>query len=258
MKPSLKKTEKISEAEVLPLADEPQSLMEHLDELRNRLLICIGLIIICTAISYSFVGRIMELITASIGKLYFMSPTEAFWVKLKVAMFSGFYFSLPFLFYQVWRFVEVGLRQKEKRLLLPLSLASFILFSGGAAFCYFLVIPVAVKFLLSYGSASLVPLISVSKYLSFVGCLVFAFGVTFQLPLVMMVLARVGLINNKMLRKFRRFAILGSFILGAALTPTPDMVNQTLMALPIIVLYEISIWLVKIFEQKPAGDAVEK
>jgi len=192
----------------------------------------------------------MDFIIRYIGKLYFMSPPEAFWVQVKVAFFIGLYCSLPFIFYQIWRFIELGLRQKEKRFLLPLSIASFILFTVGGSFCYFLVIPIALKFLLSYGSAVLVPLISVSKYISFIGALVFAFGITFQLPLVMIFLARVGIVNNRILRKFRRFAVLGSFIVGAVLTPTPDMVNQTLLAVPIIVLYEMSIWLVKIFERE--------
>jgi sec-independent protein translocase protein TatC len=230
--------------------DKPLSVMDHLEELRNRILFCLFLIILCTALAYTFVQQIMNIIVRSIGTLYFMSPAEAFWVQIKLALFIGLYSALPFIFYQIWKFVEIGLKQKEKRHVLPLSVGSFILFTIGGAFCYLFVVPVAVKFLLSYGSDTLVALISVSKYLSFIGCLVFAFGLTFQLPLVLMFLARIGIISSASLRKFRRFAVLGSFIIGAALTPTPDMVNQTLLALPIIVLYEMSIWLIRIFEKK--------
>lgn len=230
--------------------DKPLSVMEHLEELRNRILFSLFLVLLCTGLAYSFVTKIMNFLVKSIGTLYFMSPTEAFWVQVKLAMFVGLYCALPFIFYQIWKFVELGLKQNERRYVLPLSIASFILFTLGGAFCYLFVIPVAVRFLLSYGSSTLLPMISVSKYLSFIGCLVFAFGITFQLPLVLMFLARMGIVNCKSLRKFRRFAVLGSFIVGAALTPTPDMVNQTLLALPIIVLYEISIWLIKIFEKK--------
>lgn len=230
--------------------DRPLSVIDHLEELRNRILFSLFLVILCTALAYSFVQQIMNFLVRSIGKLYFMSPTEAFWVQVKLAMFVGLYCALPFIFYQIWKFVEIGLKQNERKYVLPLSIASFILFTLGGAFCYFFVIPVAINFLLSYGSSTLLPLISVSKYLSFIGCLVFAFGFTFQLPLILMFLARMGIVNCASLRKFRRFAILGSFIVGAALTPTPDMVNQTLLALPIIVLYEMSIWLIKIFEKK--------
>jgi len=223
--------------------------MDHLEELRNRILFSLVLIIICTALVYNFTTQIMDILVLSVGKLYFMGPAEAFWVKVKLALFVGLYCSLPFLFYQIWKFVELGLRKDERKQVLPLSISSFILFTIGGSFCYFFVIPVAIKFLLSYGSDTLVPLISVSKYLSFIGCLIFAFGGTFQLPLVLMFLARIGIVNVKLLRKFRRFAIIGSFIVGAALTPTPDMVNQTLLALPIIVLYELSILLIRIFER---------
>ncbi|MCP4649040.1 MAG: twin-arginine translocase subunit TatC [PVC group bacterium] len=230
--------------------DNPLSIIQHLEEMRNRILISLLLIIVCTSLGYSFIPQIMKIITKPVGKLYFMGPTEAFWVQLKVALFVGLYFSLPFIFYQVWKFVEIGLKQKERSFLGPLSFSSFFLFSVGGAFCYLIVIPVAMKFLLSYGSSILQPLISVSKYVSFIGCMIFAFGITFQLPLVMLFLGRLGIVQDQALRKFRRFAIVGSFIIAAALTPTPDMVNQTLLALPIIVLYELSIWLVKIFGRK--------
>jgi sec-independent protein translocase protein TatC len=230
--------------------DTPRSLMDHLEELRNRILVSLVLIIVCSTLVYNFTPQIMDILVKSVGKLYFTSPAEAFWVKVKLAFFIGLYCALPFLFYQLWKFIELGLRRDEKKHVLPLSIASFGLFTLGAGFCYFLVIPVAIKFLLSYGSDTLIPLISVSQYLSFIGCLVFAFGGTFQLPLVLMFLARIGIVNVRALTKFRRFAILGSFIIGAALTPTPDMVNQTLLAVPIIVLYELSILLIRIFERK--------
>jgi len=230
--------------------DRPRSIMQHLEELRNRILFSLVLIIICTAGAYSFIRQIMNFIIKSVDKLYFMSPTEAFWVQLKLALFVGLYFALPFIFYQIWKFVELGLRPNEKKYVLFLSIGSFLLFTLGGGFCYFFVVPVAIKFLLSYASETLIPLISVSKYLSFVGCLVFAFGLTFQLPLILMFLARLEIISSATLRRFRRFAILGSFIIGAALTPTPDMVNQTLLALPIIILYELSILLISIFQKK--------
>ena len=237
--------------------DKPRSIMDHLEELRNRIIISLVLIIVCMGLGYSLIPQVMPIISEPIGKLYFMSPTEAFWVQLKIAFFIGLYFSLPFIFYQIWKFIELGLKQHEKRLVLPLSFSSFLLFTGGAGFCYMVVIPVAIKFLLSYGSDLLVPLISVSKYVSFLGCMLFAFGSTFQLPLVMMFLARMGLVNSKLLKKFRRFAIVGSFIVAAILTPTPDMVNQTFLALPIIILYEISIWLVQWFKPVKPQDKKE-
>ena len=233
-----------------PNMDTPRSLMEHLEELRNRIIFSLVLVLVCMGLVYNFTGRIMDILVQSVGKLYFMGPAEAFWVKVKLAFFVGFYCSLPFLFYQAWKFIEIALKKEEKKYILPLTISSFFLFTIGGSFCYFFVIPVAVRFLLSYGSETLIPLISVSKYLSFIGCLVFSFGGTFQLPLVLMFLSRAGIVDVSGLKKFRRFAILGSFIVGAALTPTPDMVNQTLLALPIIVLYELSILLIRIFERK--------
>ncbi len=230
--------------------DKPLSLMDHLEELRNRIIISLVLIIVCSCLVYSIVPQIMNMITKPVGKLYFMNPMEAFWVQVKLAFFIGLYCSLPFIFYQVWKFVELGLRQSEKRFILPLAISSFMLFSIGGSFCYFLVIPIAVKFLMSYGTPTLIPLISVSEYLGFVGSLVFAFGITFQLPLVLMFLASFGIVDQSRLRKFRGFAILGSFIIGGALTPTPDMINQTLLAVPLIILYEISILLIAGFKPK--------
>ncbi len=237
-------------AKPVEVMDKPRSVMEHLEELRNRILFSLGLIVVCSSLVYGLVPRILVSLTKPVGKLYFMSPAEAFWVQVKLALIIGVYCAFPFIFFQIWRFVELGLQQREKRCVAPLTLASFLLFTLGAGFCYYLVIPVAIKFLLSYGSDALVPLISVSRYLSFIGCLLFAFGATFQLPLVLMFLSRIGMVNSRSLRKFRKFAIVGSFIVAAALTPTPDMVNQMLLAIPIIVLYEISIWLILIFEHR--------
>ncbi len=224
--------------------DRPMSVIEHLAELRARILLSILIIVLFSSGAFMFVPRLMPLISRLVGQLYFMAPAEAFWVQLKLSLFIGLYLSLPFVLYQIWRFVELGLYQGEKKLLLPLTLLSFMLFTAGAAFCYILVIPAAVRFFLSYASASLVPLISVSRYLSFIGYMMIAFGLTFQLPLALSLLARIGLVNSSKLRHWRRYAILLSFVAAAALTPTPDMVNQTLLALPMILLYEASIWMI--------------
>jgi len=231
-------------------ADTPRSIIEHLEEMRRRIIFSLAMLAVCTALVYAHVPAVLNHIVRPAQKLYFMAPAEAFWVQVKLALMIGAYCALPLIFYQAWRFVEIGLRRGEKQFLLPLAAGSFLLFTAGGGFCYYFVVPVAVRFLLSYGSDVLVPLLSVSRYVSFLGTLVFAFGITFQLPLVLLFLARLGMVQSARLRVFRRYAVLLSFIIGAALTPTPDMVNQALLAVPLIILYEISIWLVKLFEVK--------
>ena len=182
--------------------------------------------------------------------MYFIGPVEAFWTRIKLAFFLGLFAGMPVVLFQVWSFIQRGLLPKEKRLTGIISAVSFLLFVSGAAFCYFFILPVGVKFLLAYGSDVLVPMISISKYLSFVCGMVFSFGLIFELPLVIGFCAKIGVLQSVTLRKQRRFVIVGIFIAAAALTPGPDIFSQVMMALPLMVLYEIGIIIARIIERR--------
>jgi sec-independent protein translocase protein TatC len=156
----------------------------------------------------------------------------------------------PVIFSQIWRFVAPGLYRHEKQVLIPFTAVSTLCFVGGTAFGYFVVFPPAFQFLLGYSSAFLEPMPSVDEYFSLALRLFLAFGLVFELPVFMVFLAKIGLVNTTFLRRYRKYALLIAFVVAAILTPTPDVINQLLMAGPLIVLYEISIVAVAIFGQK--------
>jgi sec-independent protein translocase protein TatC len=168
--------------------------------------------------------------------------TEAFFTKLKVAVIAGIFVSSPVLFYQLWRFVAPGLYDREKRVALPFSIAASVFFVSGAAFCYWVVFPVAFEFFLGeFASIGVAAQIRVSEYLSFSSRMLLAFGVTFELPVVTFFLARIGLVTHRMLIAAWRYAIVVIFVVAAVLTPGPDVASQMLMAAPLLVLYALSI-----------------
>lgn len=213
----------------------------HLEELRERLirvLIGIGIgFILC----YGFQEEIISLLQRPYGqKLVFISPTEAFFVTLKVSFFAGIMLATPLILYEIWAFVAPGLKESEHKFARYFMIYGTVLFLTGVMFCYFVVLPIGVSFLLSYQSSLLQPMISVDNYMSFVLLFLFAFGIIFNLPLAIIILTRIGLVSPETLRRNRKFAYLITFIVGALLTP-PDVFSQTMMALPLILLYEISI-----------------
>jgi sec-independent protein translocase protein TatC len=164
---------------------------------------------------------------------------------------AGLLLASPVIFLQIWRFLAPGLYQHEKKVLLPFALISCFCFLGGAAFGYFVVFPPAFRFLIGYSSLVLDPMPAVSEYFSLALQLLLAFGVIFELPVFMVFLAKIGTVNAEFLSKHRKYAVLIAFIIAAVLTPTPDVVNQLLMAGPLLILYEISIVAVRIFAKKP-------
>jgi sec-independent protein translocase protein TatC len=176
----------------------------------------------------------------------YLIPGRVFFY-LKLALVCGILFAAPVIFLQVWRFIAPGLYQHEKRLLFPFTLVSTICFLGGAAFGYFVVFPPAFRFLVGYSSEILDPMPAVSEYFSLALRLLIAFGVVFELPVLMVFLAKMGIVNSPFLKKYRKYAILISFVIAAILTPTPDVVNQFFMAAPLIILYEVSIVAVSVF-----------
>lgn len=222
--------------------DKQVSLVQHLDELRKRVFICIISIFATSALSYSFVKKLLPFIAKPVGKLVFIQPLEAFLTYIKLAILCGVLISLPIILYQVWAFVSVGLRQNERRYIMFFGPFSLIFFLLGAVFAYTLVVPSGLKFLMGFASDYLEPMLSVSKYISFIGVLCIAFGISFEMPIVFMFLTKIGLVNTKTLKRNRRIAIAIIFICSAILTP-PDVFTQIMMAVPLIGLYEISIFL---------------
>lgn len=241
-----------------------QSLAEHLAELRTRLLWSFLAMICGTIICYIFVEDIYgflvrPLAEASEGtsqRLIYTGLTEALFTYIKVAFFAGIFLTFPVLASQIWLFIAPGLYKNEKRAFLPFLLATPVLFFLGGATVYYGVLPLAWPFFLSFqstGADTVLPIeleARVSEYLDLIMTLIFAFGVCFQLPVLLTLLARAGLVSYQTLAGGRRYAIIAAFITAALFTP-PDIISQVALALPIIFLYEISIYLVK-FIQKSA------
>ncbi len=222
-------------------------LTGHLTELRSRILLIIGTIFAVFLGTYFFSAELLELIQRPIAKqkLVFLSPPEAFLAHLKVSFFAALFLSLPVILLQIWRFCAPGLLDKEKRYALPFVVLSTMCFVVGALFCYFVILPFGLAFLLSFATESLIPQISVGFYISFVFKLIFVFGLVFELPLLIILLVQMGVLRPDQLTANRGYVIVGAFVVGAVLTP-PDVVSQVLLAGPLLVLYEVSVVAAKI------------
>ncbi len=229
------------------------TLLEHLEELRNRLVkVIIGIFLgtlACVPLSRQLFNYIMLPLFHSLpegSKMIYTSPHEAFFVYLKTALISGIFLTLPFSFYQIWLFVKPGLYPEERKYIIPIAISSALLFISGALFGYFVIFPYAYTFFMSFSNIHISPMISMKEGLSFAIRILIAFGLVFELPLIIFFLARLGLVTSKTLKKYRKYAILIAFIVSAILTP-PDAVTQILMAVPLIILYEVGIWIAFLF-----------
>ena len=242
-------------------------LIEHLTELRDCLKYCFIAVGICFLGTYYFKAEIYDLLVQPLkaampeeGRLIYTAPAEAFFTYLKVALLAALVAASPVVFYQIWRFVSPGLYKKEKKALWWFVGFSSLLFMVGAVFCYAVVFPFAFQFFMSFATDDITPMLSLKQYLSFSGTLLLAFGVVFEMPLALVFLGRLGVVNAQMLRKQRKFAILIMFVAGAFFTP-PDVVSQVMMACPLLILYEISIWMVaashKKREERQAAEEAE-
>ncbi|TMI75318.1 MAG: twin-arginine translocase subunit TatC [Bacillati bacterium ANGP1] len=229
------------------------TIVEHLEELRKRLLYSLAAFGVATSAGYLFVERILAAVLRPVGQVVFLAPTEAFFVRLKVAALAGVFLSLPVMLYQLWRFVSVGLTPTERRYSLSLVPAALALFVSGAAFAFLVILPIGVRFLLSYQTPDLVPMISVQAYTSFVTAFVLAFGLLFQLPVVILFLARLGVVTPASLAAGRKYALLAIVTASAVLTPGGDVVSQMLMAVPTYILYEVSIWVARLVSPRPVA-----
>jgi sec-independent protein translocase protein TatC len=243
--------------------DSKMPLLDHLIELRRRLIYSVISFFVCFLVSFHFADPIFNFLVAPLAdmwqgqpsrRLIFTALHEKFFTDVKVAIFTGAFLAFPLISNQIWAFVAPGLYKNEKRAFLPFLIATPILFLMGAAFVYYLVLPVAWKFFAGFEQAAapgalpieLEP--KVDQYLSLVMRLIFAFGISFELPVLLTLLARAGLATSQGMREKRRYAIVAAFIAAAILTP-PDPMSQIGLAVPIILLYEISIWCARLVER---------
>lgn len=228
--------------------DVPMSIIGHLNELRRRLFRIVIIVVLgfvafygVSEPLYAFLSAPLQACMPEGSKLIYTSPQGAFFTYMKVALVASLFGTSPFTFYQLWAFIAPGLYREEKKAVLPLAFFSSIFFLAGAAFCFILVFPIAFQFFMGFASETIVPMISVEEYLSFALKLLIAFGVVFEMPLFAYFLSRFGLLTPAFMRRSRRYAILVIFIVAAILTP-PDVFSQCLMAIPMLLLYEVSIY----------------
>ncbi len=243
----------MNEAEKIPFTG-------HLEELRKRLVVCFIAIGIGFVASYGFKEQIFQILSRPLisamgtgDKLIFTGLPEAFFTYLKVALLSAIMLAAPVILYEFWMFVAPGLYKKERSLLIPIVFISSFFFIGGALFGYFVVFPFGFKFFLGFASDTIQALPSMKEYLSFSAKLLLAFGLVFELPVVITFLAKLGIVSVDFLKKNRKYALI-LFFVGAAIITPPDVITQIMMALPLMLLYEISILGARAFGKKKDKD----
>jgi len=246
----------------------------HLEELRKRLIRSLLWIAVGFGVCFNYSENILKLLmwpmNASLTlttsypflistphkiqqKLHYTTLIEPFWSHLKIALIAGIMLVFPMLMYQVWKFIGPGLLPKERRYVGAFVFFSTVFFVLGMLFCYVLLLPFAIPFLLEYKTENLIAIIKIGDYIDFVLKFLLACGVVFELPLIIVLLSRMGIVNPATLAKYRKYAFLASFILGAILTPTPDVFNQTIMSVPIYLLYEAGILAARLFGRRKKG-----
>lgn len=238
--------------------EEKLSFVEHLEELRKRFIICLAAAGVGFLICYGFSKQIYQLLALPIrdvlqdeNSFIFTSLTEPFFTYLKLAFFSGIALASPVIIYQIWAFVAPGLYRDEKKYVVPFVFLSTLFFAIGVLFCFLVVFPIACTFFAGFAQAGMIEMkLKMSDYLSFSSMFLLAFGIVFELPIVILFLARIGVVNHRQLAKNRKYVILLGFVVSAMLTP-PDIISQILMAVPLMLLYEISILVARLFEKKP-------
>jgi len=222
------------------------TVAEHLDEMRYRVIVSLIALGIATVASIPFAPYILAMLKSPaagvINKLAFFGPEEAFMIYMRVSFVAGIFISFPIIAYQIWAFVAPAIGGNFKKYIIYFLFSTSFVFATGCLFAYFMLIPNALKFLLNIGQGELEPVISATRYISFTTFLIIACGLVFQMPILAFFLTKVGLMNAKVLRKNFKYALIIIFVLAAVITPTGDAFNMLALALPMLFLYEVSIW----------------
>lgn len=236
----------------------------HIIELRKRLIICAVVILIFFVASFNFWEIILDFITKPLVRvlptqshIIFTGITEAFFTAMKVSFFTSLLISMPIVFWQFWLFVAPGLYDNEKKYVVPFVVSASAMFLAGTAFCYYVVTPVAFNFLIHFGSQLFLSMPKISEYVGDFTKLIVAFGISFELPVITFFLAKIGVITDKSLSSFFRYAIVGIFIFAAIMTP-PDILSQFMLAIPLIALYGISYLIAKSVNPAPKTDDLDE
>ena len=228
-------------------------LKPHIADLRKRLTISTITVVVMFFACFSFYEPILEWMMAPVKhalpagtSMIAVEIQETFFTAMKVAFFAGFIISLPVIFWQLWLFLAPGLYDHEKKLVVPFVFFATLMFLLGASFAYYIVVPIGFDFLIAFGNSVVSVLPSIGKYVGFFTKLLIGFGIAFELPVITFFLAKIGLVNDQMLKDFFRYAVVLIFIVAAILTP-PDVISQVLMAAPLLILYGVSIYIAKVF-----------
>jgi len=235
-------------------------LKPHIADLRKRLVFSSICVIAMFFVCFAFYEPILDWMTLPVKQalpnntsMIAISIEETFFTAMKVAFFSGFIASLPVIFWQMWLFLAPGLYEHEKKLVVPFVFFATLMFVCGAAFAYYIVVPLGFKFLIAFGSTVVTVMPSIGTYVGFFTKIMIGFGIAFELPVITFFLAKIGIVDDEMLKNFFRYAIVLIFIVAAILTP-PDVISQLLMAAPLILLYGVSIYIAKVFNPAQKED----
>lgn len=230
---------------------EREDILEGLDNIRRSMVRLVISFFVFALVSYIFWKEILGFMQKPLGMplVYFGIP-EAFLITVRIALFTGVFFSAPIIFKELWGVIAPFFTPDSKRYSTSVVASAAFLFYAGAAICYYLLLPSGIQFLVSYQTEHIKAAISVDSYISFFASFIFGFGFAFEMPLVMLLLGKAGIVNAGMLTKYRRYAILIIVIASAIITPTPDLLNLSLMSVPLLALYELSIILVRMFGKK--------
>jgi sec-independent protein translocase protein TatC len=257
-----------------PLEDKKMPVMEHLVELQVRLtrtVLVVGVVFVGT---FFFADTLVQWLRVPLQNMFvpgkleweptdlptipfvFLAPAEALWQNVKVAGLFALVMATPYVLWEIWQFVVPGLHSHERRFVGPFVFISAVAFYAGVSFSFFFVLPFALNFLISYGvNAGFIPQISIAQYVGFALWFLLVFGLIFEVPLAITLMAKLGWVNAPILKRYRKWAFLGAFLVAAILTPTPDPFNQCLMALPMYVFYEVGIISAGIFGKKPSSES---
>ncbi|MEW6064905.1 preprotein translocase subunit TatC [Desulforamulus profundi] len=234
------------------LEDQDQTMMEHLEELRRVLIISLVATVIMAGVCWFFSDRILEIILQPVlatgNKMHYIGIMEALMTKIKLSFFLGFLAALPVILWQFWSFIMPALRKVERVYFTLFVVVSYVFFIGGILFSFYTVFSMGVKFLLHFGGEELLPMLTIGNYVSFAMMFILPFGIIFELPLAVFILAQLGVINYEWMVKKRKMAILISVVAGAVLVPSPDIITPLMMAAPMYLLFELSVSIVKIVD----------